>query len=400
MTDVAPAEGVTEGTPPAPAATETEAAPTSGELRLSLRENVIPLQEEHHSADQPRAKDGTFVDPEATPGDEGEAQDVPGEEAAPDAAETGTVEAAEADQSQETPSEEPPGRSFADSVPPEWEMVALPEGHPLRDRGITEWPAIPGFENETRNLVSQAIRRRELESVRDANTATERQLVEAKVEIDFWVERTAMFLKNPEVSFKIQQLQDEHGPEVAEAYVERVLREGLPEMAERVKTAGNEFTETQVSDEAGRFVSAARVGLAGEFSDLSLNADEINNVIAGYGQLLADGKIDKPHASTLYKYAESVLANHPARVAAQTAETEASRAADIKAAVAKEVARLRAEEGKPPVNPVGHLAPGSAPVDRSETILRTSPHAVDREGVPNIGDMRGGLRNQPMIGGE
>ena len=154
----------------AAAETVTEAQPNMGELRMNLRQSITypEAQPEHHSANQDRLEDGKFAPPQDAEGEPLQDEPESGQADAEGASEAGTTEEPQEESQDQAASQdaegESQGRSFSEVVPPEWEMVKLPEGHPLRDRGIEEWPMVPGFENETKNILSTPIRRRDLEA--------------------------------------------------------------------------------------------------------------------------------------------------------------------------------------------------------------------------------------------
>jgi hypothetical protein len=278
---------------------------------------------------------------------------------------------------------------------PEVVKLALPEGHPLRDRGITELPfAVPKEHEEIlRSLVNEPVRKQQLAQAYEAARVREREAAEARAEAEFW-RQNAGSVFTPEFYAKYQDIKQTYGDADAERYKRAVLAEaqgqldqqvGTARVAQQIRATADAFRSAAMQDAQQRFPGWVTTNERGEL----VPTPEMEVAFRSYGAFISGTGKTEPSAADWYTIAEPLYDRSPAGQQRRAAEaqriaTEAAARAQREAAERERQALEAAAAGRK-INPLGGVpnvqtglsVPGTSdgPKTAQEFLARTRDRA-------------------------
>lgn len=248
--------------------------------------------------------------------------------------------------------------------------IPLPEGHPLRDRGLTEFPVpVPKeHEDSIRGILNGAVRKAELQQAHQAYQQLNERLLETEAQLKYWRDNPGSRL-TPEEQHKVNDIRETYGDEDADRY-EAALREKRNSEVEEL--TGAELAEARQKhlvqmgqmfrQEALRDVPNKYPGWASESIALAMGQGpatpepgSLADAFAQYGAYVQARTMQDqsymPNARDWYAVADRVFASSPA---GQQAQRQAQAEADAKEAERK---KLEAATEAARRNPLGGVTP-------------------------------------------
>lgn len=120
-----------------------------------------------------------------------------------------------------------------ETTPEEFIEILIPEGNPLRARGLEKLPfQVPAEHEEVaRSLVNQAMSKKEVELLRTKTADAERLALESKAETEFWRDNVGEVF-GADFQAKYQDIKGTYGDEDAELYKQGELAKAQGKIAE------------------------------------------------------------------------------------------------------------------------------------------------------------------------
>lgn len=376
-TTAAPAPTVTEGAAaPAPTPTVTEAAPkTAADFLARIRDKANGGASVATSP-APAASAPTVDATGRVHGTDGKFVPKPagGEPAASAPADGGVA---------------PPQAAAAEAVA-ERVRIALDEGHPLRERGLTELPFDVPKEHEeiARYLAGQPVKKREYAQAQELARQAEAQAAEARAEAAFWRENAGSIL-TPEFYAKYADIKQTYGEADAELYKQAIMAQANGKLAERVgaqraehhvTATANRFRSLALEDAGTRFPGWTRVNERGE----AVPTPEMEVAFRAYGAFIAATGKEQPSAEDWYSIATPLYDRSPAgqqrradearRIAADAAAKATADAAEKERQALEQAAQNRQRN---PFQGVPNIQTGLA-VPGTNTGPRTAREFLDQ----------------------
>lgn len=137
---------------------------------------------------------------------------------------------------------------------PETVRIALPEGHPLTERGLKELPfAVPKeFEAEAKALVNGAARAKQVEMAEQRARQLEERLIRLEAERKWQAENPGELTPKQQLMVDEISADPRFGPEDAEALRRRLLADSRGNMDEAVEAQVREAQEARKAQEINR----------------------------------------------------------------------------------------------------------------------------------------------------
>lgn len=238
-----------------------------------------------------------------------------------------------------------PAQTTAAEAVAERVRIALDEGHPLRERGLTELPFDVPKEHEeiARWLAGQPVKKREYAQAQEVARLAEAKAAEARAEAAFWRENAGSIL-TPEFYAKYADIKQTYGEADAELYKQAIMAKAQDQLAERVgaqraehnvTTTAQRFRSLAAQDAAQRFPGWTTVNQTGEL----VPHPDMEVAFRAYGAFIAATGKTEPSAEDWYSIAQPIYDRSPA--GQQRRADEARRIAEQAAARAQDEAKER-----------------------------------------------------------
>jgi hypothetical protein len=254
----------------------------------------------------------------------------------------------------------------ADAVPDGFVRLAIPDGHPLRDRGETHLLFPEAQEAYGRWAINQGVRAKEVESLRAEQSKIARERIQAQKEAEFWRENAGAFF-TPEFYTQYEDIKSTYGEEAANRYKAGVRAEAEVKLQEVRQEADREVAVEQVREETQRFtnwaVEDARQNFPAFFGPNGEHRPEFGRALRMYAaHIQSEGSgrltVDGWRQAALYVYQQMPEVRAAMEAARnrgrETAQAEAQRKAD-EAARKREEERLAQAARAKRSNPLGHM---------------------------------------------
>lgn len=262
----------------------------------------------------------------------------PAAEPAQDTADSTAAEVPLAEGETATPTESDPGGS----LPEGFVRLAVPDGDPLRDQGHEFVPVPQGMEDVFKNLLNRPVKRKELDSAREARAQLEQELDRHAAALRAANEFNAKLFSEPRIIQTYNSMAEDYGPEQANAWLKSVIDGEAQNASRYVDEASAERQERRNQQAAQQFLQDVE-GVRTAFS--FLDDAEFTKAMRVYASAAAAGGEDldieefKRTTRKLYIDHPRVVALLDQRRAEQTAAA-ALKAAPAVAAEAAERADL------------------------------------------------------------
>ncbi|HWV58692.1 MAG TPA: hypothetical protein VNZ57_14645 [Longimicrobiales bacterium] len=261
-----------------------------------------------------------------------------------------------------------------EQVPEGFVRLEVPEGHPLRDRGVTSIVAPEAEADYHRYQLNNPVRARAVEEARLAQREAEQraqQLEQELLRTQAQLETYLSVFTNADVTDQLQRIRDEYGEEGALRY----LRGLLVEQQERIDRAVDERVQERLAVEVQqqaqgivRSLIAERPQRYPHWSD-----EELRRVVAAWGSYMDQAGVQHFDRQAFYEFADGLYRRNPSaqadlqqRVQQQIAalREKAEKAAEERARRETEE-RIRREQEEAAAlrrrfNPLAHIPAGAA----------------------------------------
>lgn len=264
------------------------------------------------------------------------------------------------------PAGEPPKDPAA--VPDGFVRLAVPEGHPLRARGVEALTFPKDQEEYGRWALNQAVRAQQVEEYQTRLTQATKEKLRVEAEARFWRENAGQFF-NTDFYDKYERIKAEWGEEEAERYKNGVMVQAQNKLQEVTRESEAEFESHQIREQGQAFqrwaVDDAREKFPAFFGSDGQPRPELGRALQLYAsQIQASGvpTLDQRawYNAALYVYQqmpEVRAAMQAARERSLTEAQEKARQAAEEAAAKAEQERLARAATSRRTNPMGALAP-------------------------------------------
>lgn len=295
----------------------------------------------------------------------------------------------------EEPSDsEEAARSFDGIVPDEWEMLELPEDHPFRDRGITHWPIPPGFENETRAAIKNShIRARDVTEANKTASRFKKELIreqqKKKAEVGHWIQKAMYLASDPTVAVEVAKLRRDGNDDVAEAYIERIMRSDMEDLQKQIQEVNQQVERSEMVDTGLRFRQRVLDVIP---EQMGITEEQTRAILRDYGVLFDAGRFgEMPHGDTFIPFAQQWLEQNDPSFREQK---ESEREERIRQKILQELQEKEQERTQRIAqNPSGNLLTES----RAGTSLSGGTSSQTAK-TTNIREARNSIRNGRVIG--
>ena len=260
--------------------------------------------------------------------------------------------------------------SSQEATAPELVMIEVPEGHPLRDRGVSELPATAETEREVRRLLNDPVRRAEVDALKSETYQLRQQAEEYLQVAELGFQKAEDFLVNFELLEQIYDTGQRFGEEAARRLARAALFDTAGDVEKVRAEAKAKVDALRARDTSNDFVRSADNYMRANYPLLS--HQERITMINQYVANVERGSIDRLHADTFKAYVQPAYDLHPRVLEKRAADAKAAQekaAAD--AAAQAEAARVAALQKQ--ANPIGRMptsgiATGAEPKEFSGSV--------------------------------
>lgn len=264
-------------------------------------------------------------------------------------------------------------------VPEGFTRIPLPDGHPLRSRGVTHLDFPKDQEEYGRWAVNSAIRASEADrAIREAREA-KLEATRERAEAQFWRKHSEEFF-GEDFKQTYEDLKNTYGEDYAEEFKEGRLAKARQKMQEVVEAANEEFHKEEVHRTGERFISLALQDARRMFPHWS--EGEVRSAIAQYGAWIKANNVPELKAEDWYRIAKPLYMQKPEVQREIRARAEKLREANVqkireearKEAAEAERQRLISASNSRKANPLGRVpnvqTDRGAPVDSGPTTAK------------------------------
>lgn len=199
----------------------------------------------------------------------------------------------------------------AEPAVPEVVKLALPEGHPLRDRGLAELPfAVPKEHEEVvRSLLNEPVRKQQVAEAFARAREAESRALQAQAEAEFWRTNSGEFL-TPEFYAQFADIKQTYGEAAAETFKAGQMEAARAKLETRRAEVNREMTVQQIQHTASAFRAAAIQDAANRYPGWT--QPELERAFQVYGAWLHATNKAEPSAQDWYTIADPLYAGSTA----------------------------------------------------------------------------------------